>query len=266
MLSIAHKFAQNVLPLGRFGMAGAIQQINSINEITASLQSLTSSDLLVLDVDATILTPMDSVLRGDHSSPSHPMHVVYSMDSARSEHLYSICYSRTRYRPVEDDMIKQVNSLRGRVPIIALTAFETPSYGIVKDTVAARHDELNSIGLDLSNGTDGESIHLAAQSCGTRPLFSKGVLFSGKADKGLVLDTYLTHYGLNPRRIVAIDNTKRCLDSIMDKMAEKAECYHYLGENQLPSTLSPAEAQLQVDHFLKTEEWLSEEEIKCRFQ
>ncbi len=264
MLNISHLSKTLMSPF--YGKGQGLHTISSIKEIQSSLLSLTNRDLLVLDIDDVLFTPKDRILRGSHRDVLHPMHRIYSMPFEEQKNWYSRCYSQASYQEVEEGTSILLNQVikKNQVPTIAITAFETPSYGIIEDTVATRLAELSRFNYDFANSSFLEKSFLDILEDGSKPIIASNVIFSSL--KGPALKSYLLKHNMTPNRIVVIDDDdKSNLNGIL-KLFPNAECYHYITASQLPGSLTLELENFQVDYFLKTQKWLSEESVKCKFQ
>lgn len=105
--------------------------------------------------------------------------------------------------------------------------------------------------FDLPKGSD----------CDFPPMYKSGVLITSLHEKGFVLQNFLLQLDWTPKRMVLIDDQMSNIRSVYDTFKDKIPTIgiHYTAASDPSSDLDENAAKYQVDHFLKSEEWISQE-------
>jgi inorganic pyrophosphatase/exopolyphosphatase len=242
------------------------QSIQSINEASKSLQKLNERSLLVLDVDEVLITPKDNILQSSSKSiKPHPLDFINTLEEPQRKYYLSLIYTQTQMQIVEPDFIGWLERLKQKkVKVIALTAFETPTYGVIQDTVSARIHELKKLHVDFKFSFQKHSFLQLRQGFDQNyPVFKEGILFSAPHSKGKVLKAFLQKIKESFDRIIFIDDSLDNLDSVKKELnMNRVQCIHYLGASMLSGKACPKISAVQLHHLLKTNKWLSDNEAQ----
>ena len=265
--------------------------VSSLRQVTALLpRALTARSLVVLDVDDVLLTTKDAIFRprrhrhehqggaASSSAPSSspaadgPFHRLAGMSRWRRQRVLSAMYLQADIQltePCVPQWISQVKTTTGAA-VVGLTAFDTPSYGVVRDTVAARMSEFERLGIDLSDeprwGAERRRYRLRTDDdddgSASSFVFAQGVMFSGSMPKGPVLHAFLSHCKWTPDQVVFVDNHHGNLTSVAESVPG-AFCVHY--DAAYLDDVTPSEderrhqiANCQIDSFLSNYRWLDD--------
>lgn len=266
-ISLFSHLRHTIFPYSRQGSWGkGIQKIDSIKEISNQLLQSSKRDLIVWDVDDVLFTPSDKVLQPGYPFFPHPLDKIKQLSSPRKEKMMSRIYTQTKMQLIESEFLNLFWQLKQKeIKTLALTAFETPSFGIIQDTVEKRLQELNSFGFDFSSSFPNYScFHLEEGFPSRSPFFKKGVLFSAPHAKGNVLNAFLEHISYSPSQLWVIDDCEKNLHSILKsvKLKGRIHCLHYRGAEHLPKSTDREMGLFQVNHLLKTGAWLSDTTLK----
>lgn len=249
------------------GRSISFEKIVRINKVRERLEKFTERSLVVFDVDDVLITPVDKLLQpcAKRLNPN-PLDKIEKLEELKRKHYLSLMYSQTKMLLVEPQMVDVVNKLKlKKVKFIALTAFETPSYGIIKDTALQRIHELRKFGFDFSGSfSEYGSFHLREGFSSQCPLFKEGILFSAPHAKGKVLDAFLKKIAFDPSDMMVFEDSEENLDSIISEVKTKAsiQCIHYLGALKISRKADPEVGDFQVQHLLKTRVWLNDHSAK----
>ncbi len=100
---------------------------------------------------------------------------------------------------------------------------------------------------------------------GKYPLFKRGILFTNKNPKGMVLDAFLKHLAWIPERIIFIDDRFSFLEDVQKLCVSKNipfSGFLYCGMDSRLQKADEETARLQLEHFEKHLIWLSDEKAK----
>lgn len=265
-LNFRSQFVQH-LGYRAISQCSKIREIRSMNEINSSLFSLNDKSLVVVDVDDVLITPKDKILQPCAKLlKPNPLDLIHGMEEAQKKKYLSQIYTQTKMQLIETGISLLLEKLkRKKIKVIALTAFETPVYGIIKDTAQARIRELLKFNIDFKYSfPQYPSLQLKEQFKQNYPLFKNGILFSAPHSKGKVLNAFLETISFLPEQTVFIDDSIENLQSVMNETGSKTslQCFHYLGASKLPGKASFKVCEKQVQHLLKTGKWLSDAEAE----
>lgn len=193
------------------------------NKMEKALAGAGVEDLVVLDIDSTILETAQTLgsdawfyitrdkLLADGMSKEEATKKVFQQ--------WQKIQRVTSVKPVEASTPALIKKLQdGGIKVVALTA----RFQLADITP----NQLDSIGVDLGRNTI-SSKDFDVNSKGGQAKYRNGVIYCGglKADKGVILNDVLKKVKLNPKRIVFVDDKKNNAESVdTAQMAVGREC------------------------------------------
>lgn len=246
-------------------MFGAIYQIENFDRVSKEVENLTKDDLIVFDIDYVLLIPNDMILRP--CGIEKRKHFFESLGS--DKFFYTKMLVDGDENLVDSDIIRLIQCIKGRSSkIIALTSRETGLFSgqYLEDL---RIKSLKQSNIDFSDSFPEMDFLVLDQLSDHKtplvPLFKQGCLFSNKCTKGETLRVFLEEIGWMPKRVIFIDDQLKWLESAqreMNALNVEFTGFHYLGAYSLTNDLDEDVANFQMNHLKKTEEWLSDEQVR----
>ncbi len=180
--------------------------------------------------------------------------------------LLGIFQKARRYRLIDNTLPSVISALQQRsAKIIALTSFKAAGDAGTKNQ---RFAALQKQGIDFSAAFPNhkELILKKLEKHGKFPTFFKGILSNaGIFSKGDVLRVFLNTIGWHPSKVIFYDDRLDNLASVQQVLASLGidfEGYLYTGFNKLPAYFDKKIAELQVNHLIKHERWISGHKAK----
>lgn len=254
-------------PLTAF--CGTIVQVDTIDTVKKALETATVDDLIVFDVDNTLLVPHDKLLRpcGEEFIMKKFEQLGKTATDERINLLVSRVLLTRTFRSVDAHMPAYVRGLQGRsIKVIALTAFKTGRLGAMPSVEEWRQRELLSLGYDFSSAFPGYN-HIVFGDImkeGTLPIYKDGILYSGKLPKGEILQAFLRRVKWQPKRVFFIDDKREYIDSVHQSMTSwgvDCHCFHYCNAEMAADVLDEELAERQFHHLHTHEQWIHEADL-----
>lgn len=144
-----------------------------------------------------------------------------------AKNFWSIILQNRKIKYV-DEMIPSILSYikDKQIPTIALTKCFTHQYGRMQNAHDWRISELKSLKIDFTDLSPikGElklvNIPKINGRPSSTPMHKNGIIFTARADKGMILEQILTHYNYHPKKILLIDDKFRNIISL-ERFAKK---------------------------------------------
>jgi len=240
---------------------GEILETNDFGLIEREADRLDSNSLIVFDVDDTLITPKDAILhcrRGDVLKgliPECPGRNLFREILVKAPH--SIVDERSR------SLMQRLQEKN--IPALAFTAAR-PRVKRGDPPCDWRIRELKYHGFDFgSSFPDCEYLELLKESNAVQiPMYKQGVLFSAFHPKGLVLVRFLEAIGFFPTKVIFVDDDLKNVKSVVEELEKVGiACLgvHYTAARDFAAPFDPEWAEFQINHFLRHDEWLSDEQI-----
>ncbi|SRR5581483_109313 len=242
--------------------AGEIFTTSDFARIEEVVENLDCHSIVLFDVDATLIVPDDAILR-----PQGKDLFELLIDGHDDRDLFRDIRLQASHSLVDARSTSLVQRLQKRkVPVIAYTAAPAKIRGM-HQLGNWRIDELKSHGFDFSCSFADCKVLELPKSTGQShfPMFKSGVLFSSFHPKGDVLILFLQKMGLNPKRIIFVDDELRHVQSVVKSLERHGiACLgiHYTAAIEAPCELNPEQAAFQVNYFINKDVWLSDIESR----
>lgn len=241
--------------LGTTPAAADIIQTDSMEE---ALQYAKRQDLVVFDIDNTILEPNQTLGSDQWYGYILTKYLQVGMDEDKAiDHAikdWIPVQQKTNVRAVEASTPRLIRGLQKRgISVMALTARPLQ---LAEETI----DQLESIEVRLHSRVTAFKSHGEIK-------YHKGVLFAGpRNNKGLALANFLQEENLNPRKIVFIDDKEKHvknMEEIMTQIQVSSINVRYSAADFRVKEFSAKVADLQWKHFLKYQgELMSDDEAR----
>ncbi len=238
------------------------RRVLDVDEVIAYLANATFEDLVVLDVDDTLITPKDQCLRAS-CRDRRMHHLALQVRSDRTWNLYSRWLDGSEQELISEELLKAVRSLQeAGVNVVALTAMgpTTGACGIIPSMADKRCEELKKLGYDFSQSFRGSRLTLQEKK-GVTPLFKDGIIYNYPYKKGLVLENFLSVIPFKPRHVFFLDDSPDCTADVAQALIRLQigyTCINYLDKKLTIDKSRPDITGYQVQYFLKHQVWLSD--------
>jgi hypothetical protein len=254
-----------------------INVMRDIEVLQDILKHADADDLVVFDVDQTLITEQDLYDR------------LFLKDRIDAKTIEALSYRRVEGIPadikpidlasrasqlkkmmlVDDKLADIIMDLNNRnVPTIALTDCKTGPYGRIPSLEDWRIKMLQDLGIKF-NGSFASSIDIIfKRSCERSrvPVYKRGVLFTGHAcDKGTLLIAFMRAVKSSFKRVFCIDDDPEYLKSEYEALCMRmipATLINFTAANYLPAKFDRQVAEFQLQYLITKDSWLTGEQTK----
>ncbi len=235
-----------------------ITTIKSFSEFDFS--NLTPHDLVVFDIDETLIQPTDSYLIHRHSAKARFILSLFGLynNEFNLQEYHEIRLKQANRILIEPNIIPTIQTLqKNKIPVIGCTAIKS---GRLKTLQIDewRYQDLKSLGFE---GSWQNKIIMFDELPG-RQLFYKGCIFTDLYEKGPALATFLKAISFKPKKIIFFDDCISYLESIRimcDSLSIIFEGYLYKGLQDKNFDIKRAWSQLK--HVAQYKAWISDEAL-----
>jgi hypothetical protein len=190
---------------------GSITTVKSVRDGLAKHTNLKPTDLIVLDLDNTLIySPKQT-----DKNPVQLHQRLHFLTDEKLPELFTALH------------------IAG-IPLIGLTHAHTGAYRGIKSMEEWRFLTTSSLGLIFSYDEHTAKQPLDGLS-GPKPVFYRGIILTAHQPKGLVLNAFLKHMNLSPKRIFFFDDQMRNINSVNETLSKKTELYCFHINNHTPS-------------------------------
>ncbi|MDF2578403.1 MAG: hypothetical protein K0S74_1887 [Chlamydiales bacterium] len=252
-----------------------IESISSFDPVFEFLSDVKNDDLIVWDIDHTLVNFADNVLRWQThqraecdrlNAEAIAKYCRYPEDKAYLKFISSQAISHASYELTDQRLPSFIKILQSKeAKVIALTHSVTGKYGIIPDFVDWRITQLQQLDLNFSNvfGQTNQVLKFYVdenkQDCPS--IYHSGILVTGgHMDKGTLLIQFLNKVNFKPRRVIFIDNKLSNLESVNNALAQQSiPCYSFLYSIAPPQVHLDVELGLfQFEYLYQNEKWLTD--------
>lgn len=248
-------------------LQGVIFEVKDLNKLEEEARNLYNSDLVLFDIDYTILSPKDVALKSCGKGLRRQFLNV--LDIKRKEYLLSI----TALEGEEELMDSAFPSLiqriqKNNIPVIGLTALETGEFGKISHLEDWRIKQLKKFNIDFSSAFHAYNPIVLSESNqrnGRYPVFKNGVLFTNDQPKGPILADFLRKICWKPKKILFMDDSMEQLKSVESAtqvLGIEFIGFHYIANVESTAQFDQAMGELQFKNLVENEHWLTDDEAK----
>lgn len=237
--------------------------------IDSQLDKIDSNTLIAIDVDYTLLVPVDQVLKPQAQTYLNQFieERMKKLPPEKGAYLSSKALLKSKMALVNKNIIPLLEKIKKKgAKAIAFTAMNTGRYGLIESMEDWRYEQLKAFGLDFGDFFGFHTFtHFEGQD--TNPLIKKGILCAADYPKGKVLKSFLEQVNFKPSKIIFIDDRRDFIESVENEITEtELLSFHYTESSHLPFAFDEEIASFQLNYLLEEEEWLSDEEAKKLFK
>ncbi|MFI0434139.1 MAG: DUF2608 domain-containing protein [Parachlamydiaceae bacterium] len=239
-----------------------IYETDDLAFIQECVQDLSSNDLVLFDIDDTLIVAVDEILKPINDC-FFDLLTNYTENDLDLWHKIHLQAPQTLVDKRSVTLIAQLQ--RMGITTLAFTA----AYGQLPNEEAPcdwRITELSNFGYDFSSALPQVSfieLPLLSSQSEHLPMYKSGILFSACHPKGITLHHFLEKIGWLPNRIVFIDDVLKNVLSVTEAMNNiGVDCIgiHYKAAYSLLSKIDIEQARNQIHHFLNCNDWISDKE------
>jgi hypothetical protein len=234
-----------------------IKTIHSFDEV--NFNDITPDDLVIFDVDDTLIQPVDAYLINEHTPPGKALQQTLLQQYPQVKdwaNLVSIMLKEAQRPLIEPSIVEKIQDLQRRnVSVIACTGMNVGEKGIYKSLEEWRYNHLKSLGFEGSFNQQ----EFRVSGFKKNPGFYKGLLSTDLEWKGPVIGAFLDKMKLHPKRIIMFDDTLDELKTVQKECAKRGivfQGYNYKGAKSKP--LNEDIARIQADYLISHHHWLTD--------
>jgi len=270
-MSIQSIFTSSIISQNNCPVSSSkILSTNDLRVIEKLLEEADEDTLVLWDVDQTLLTPNDPILKPKWEKLLDQLlggKKFIVDESGKTRYIFREILMNAPHSLVDANSISLVQELQKKgVPVIAFSAAPGGKIGLVDSFIDWRINELQHFGFDFSSSFPNvETLRLPKDpDIEFPPIYKSGVLITSLHDKGPVLIDFFKLTNWKPKKVIFIDDQMSNIKSVVESLEDEIQTIgvHYTAASDLPCALDEEAAKHQVEHFLKTGEWILQEDAK----
>lgn len=242
-------------------MKPAIQSIRSFQEV--EFDGLPKKSLVIFDVDETLITPTDVLLKPVGGSFKEWQRI----QPEQFEHYFSIMLASTNYALVDEAVPTLLIALhRQGISTMGLTACSTGRVGVIPSMTLWRCDQLRKLGINFSSCFTEEYIFSELVDATIHPpLFKNGILFTGdlqhpeKSSKGQLLAAFFDRVMWKPELIIFFDDNLKHLEAVQAILDQRKIPFCGYRIDSPSYVLNEKIAEFQIQALINSEKWICDQ-------
>ncbi len=258
-------------------LLGVLTVISTFAPVAKIMHNATPETFFIFDVDEVLIVP---TVPTQNIRLTHPVRLKHieklqqQLNEEQKEIIWSVIFSQSQFRLIDPQIVPILTEAKEkRVPVVALTACDTGSFGCIKSMEEWRIKCLAGLGVDFAPLAPYKRNlvfkDLKAKRKNSPSNYQSGIIFSTPhLAKGLVLKHFLKETKLQPKTIVFVDDKRENLHSVeavCAKLGIDFIGYEFTGAYSLHQPeLNDADEQLRVQVLQKDLHWLTDAELKAR--
>jgi|GEM_PF-961299 hypothetical protein len=237
---------------------------SDFNEIELLVKEADQDTLVLWDVDQTLLTPNDPILKPKWEKLLDQWlggkKFIFDR-SGKKRYIFREILMSAPHSVLDHDSPSLIKNLQKKqIPVIAFSAAVGGKIGKTDSFIDWRIEELKRFDFDFSSSFSHiDTLTLPKDSYNEfPPIYKSGVLLTSLHDKGPVLIDFFEAIQWTPKKVIFIDDQMANIESVAQSLGEEIEVIgiYYTAASELPCELNEEKAHFQVEHFLKTGQWL----------
>ncbi len=237
---------------------------NNLGAIEEVLQGADRDTLVLWDVDQTLLTPDDPILKPKWDKQLEQWmggkKVMIDPVTGKTRYIFREILMSAPHSLVDSRSVSLVKEFQERgVPMIAFTLAPGGKVGQVESFVEWRCEELRRFGFDFSGAFSNRGRVELPKDLEKEypPVYQSGILVTSLHDKGPVLRNFFEAIQWTPKKIIIIDDQIGNVNSIVDLFKDEIETIgiHYTAASHAHCEIDPVAAEKKVHHFIQTSQW-----------
>jgi len=134
---------------------GIVIKTNNLSPFVKEMDFLNKNDLVLWDVDDTLITPEDAVLQTKHRKSAHKLILEmqpFTSEKYSEEYLISTMLGMTRYQLIDKTSSSIIKNLQKRgIPTLAITAANMNEFGVIPNLADWRVQQLKDLDIDFTS-------------------------------------------------------------------------------------------------------------------
>ncbi|MGB7978010.1 MAG: DUF2608 domain-containing protein [Chlamydiales bacterium] len=240
----------------------------NLNLIEQIIENADQDTLVLFDVDQTLITPDDPILKPKYDKLLDDLmggKKFITDESGKTRYIFREILMHAPHSLIDPKSLVLVQKLQAKgVPVVAFSAAPGGKIGEVDSFVDWRINELHHFGFDFQSIFPHiQTLELPKDTdLEFPPIYKSGVLITSLHDKGPVLLNFFKESNWTPKKVIFIDDQMSNIRSVIESLEGHTETIgiHYTGASLIPCALENKAAKYQVEHFLKTGNWISQAE------
>jgi Protein of unknown function (DUF2608) len=252
---------------------GVIYETSDLEGLKKEIQTLDAADLVIFDVDNTLLIHNDAILRPRGKLLNDRLLQTVLNNERISKkypegYLLSQVFSKLNSSLLDPEIVSIIKSLQHRnIKTIAFTAVGTGQLGIIPDMMDWRIKTLKSLDIYFQTAFPHIPSLLFAdfKEKLSLPGFKEGILFSALYPKGDVLKVFIQLLNWKPRKILFMDDKMHFLKSVEQAAQELGIDFvglYYTASYNAPGYLDEKLAEFQFHYLAEQGRWLNDAEAR----
>ena len=245
---------------------------NNFKEIELLIKEADQDTLVLWDVDQTLITPNDSILKPKWENLLDQWlggKKSILDESGKTRYVFREILISAPHSVLDRDSPSLIKTLQKKqIPVIAFSAAPGGKVGRTESFLDWRIAELKRFGFDFSSSFSHVNTLTLSKDPDIEfpPVYKAGVLITSLHDKGPVLIDFFEAVHWKPKRVIFIDDQMANIQSVTKSLEGQIQVIgiHYTAASELSCELNEKNSRFQIDHFLKTGEWLSQTDILLR--
>lgn len=250
-----------LMTLIAFSCHAEIRQVSDMKEVFEYFTEADSKTLAIFDVDMVLVQPQDPAFQMANMKRFGAIskRIIKEVPTEKQMMFLSLMTISSDPVLIDDStpqFLKQI--IQRGIPVMALTANLTGSFGRIKNMEQWRVESLRRLGIDFSESAPYKAPLMFDNLASYRGYYSNylnGILFVNGTvvSKGDAFLSFIEKTKLSPERIIFIDDREdnlKSLEAAIQKLDKPIEYHglHYIGAQKYPSQM------------------ISEEEFETRWQ
>lgn len=253
-------------------LSATIVTTRTVEPIKEAVDRLDQNSLVLFDIDQVLLTRSDMIFQqGVHEQVKRLYDrflATHSKDEVKR--LDSIVWMQSPEQIVDQKMLILIREIQQRkIPVMALTKAGSGRYGCIASFEEYRADALKKFGFDFSSSFFGmRKKSFDEFKVSHPPVFTRGVLCTGRVGKGEALRAFLQYINFSPKRILFVDDLLENISDV-EKVCEEKHIgfegfvYTEVQERPVP-TFHQELVDFQIAVLEKEGRWLPDHEALLR--
>ena len=204
-----------------------IVQTNDYAIIEKFVKKTNQQTLVMFDLDDVLTLPTNPYNISYPLRKKHVKEIEKKYGEGEAKNFWSIIFMNRKIKFVDNKIPGILDDIEKRkIPTIALTKCFTHNYGKIDNAHDWRISELKSLNVDFSKFSPLKGTYRILDIIPVNgrpssiPMLKSGVIFTARADKGMILEKIFKKYNYYPKKILFIDDKYKNLASI-EKLSKK---------------------------------------------
>lgn len=265
-------------------LQGVIIPVSTIEHLYDEMSAYDENTLVIFDVDDTLITPEDVILRPKGRYLRR--HIISTLSQSnqrqfleKKDYITSSVLLQRKIQLIESFTPHLITALQQKgVKVIALTAISGGRLGLIPSIEDWRLQELAQLNYNFEGVFDSPisfkelsdlpplKVYGNEVLNTSPPVYKNGIIFSGITPKGNALREFLELVNWKPQLVVFVDDHLLFLESVEKNMRVLGIDfigYHYDAAERLPGELDETIGKIQFNYVMQTGLWLTDEEARA---